>query len=59
MLAVDELETRVLGVEMAFWIAIPLAYLDYPCDRDVSYHLFSGDVFVVLNVPRVFLAASD
>ena len=42
------------GVEMAFWIAVPLAYSDYLCDCDVGYHLFSGGVFVVLNVPRFF-----
>ena len=53
-MAVDEQEIRVLGMEMAFWIAVPLAYLDYLCDRDVSYHLFTGGVFVVLNVPRFF-----
>lgn len=35
-LTVDEQEIRSLGVEMAFWVAISLAYLDYLRDRDVS-----------------------
>ena len=51
-LAVDEREIPALGVKMASWIAIPIAYLDHLCDRDVSYRLLTGDVFVVLNVPR-------
>src|SRR5258706_16329962 len=38
-LTVDEQEIRVLGVEMAFWIAVSLAYLDYLRDRDVSLPL--------------------
>lgn len=55
-LTLDEQEIRSLGVEMAFWIAISLAYLDYLRDRDVSSHpLLVGIPFgaVVLNVPRV------
>jgi len=39
-LTVDEQEIRALGVEMAFWIAVSLAYLDYLRDRDVSSLLF-------------------
>jgi hypothetical protein len=35
-LTVDEQEIRALGVEMAFWVAISLGYLDYLRDRDVS-----------------------
>jgi len=35
-LTVDEQEIRALGVEMAFWIAVSMAYLDYLRDRDVS-----------------------
>ena len=35
-LTVDEQEIRGLGVEMTFWIAVSLAYLDYLRDRDVS-----------------------
>ena len=56
-LTVDEQEIRALGVEMAFWIAISLAYLDYLRDRDVSSLPFLVQIMlcaVVLNVPRVF-----
>lgn len=38
-LTVDEQEIRALGVDMAFWIAVSLAYLDYLRDRDVSLPL--------------------
>lgn len=50
-LTVDEQEIRTLGVEMAFWIAISLAYLDYLRDRDVSSPSLLS--VVVLIVPRV------
>jgi hypothetical protein len=35
-LTVNEQEICVLGVEMTFWIAVSLAYLDYLRDQDVS-----------------------
>ena len=35
-LTVNEQEICALGVEMTFWIAVSLAYLDYLRDRDVS-----------------------
>ena len=52
-LTVDEQEIRVLGVEMTFWIAVSLAYLDYLRDRDVSLPLHLVGYVVVLNMLRV------
>jgi hypothetical protein len=58
---VDEQEIRVLGVEMAFWIAVSLAYLDYLHDRDVSSPPHSSGDIVYRRTQRAkgYLAASD
>lgn len=51
-LSVDEEAIRSLGVEMGFWVAASLAFLEYLQDRDVSAIFLPASLSEAHNIDR-------